>query len=83
MINFRDDILAPVLAGGLPNLVDYGAGATPNGATAGDTQPEKSPPEPTNQDVEPFLLNVSRGQILTVTAIAVGALGLLYVIKKL
>lgn len=74
-MGFRDDVLT-VLTGGLPSLLD---GSQP--LQVAQTEPvEATPPEPQLADRDPAFINldnVSRGQILGVTALIVGALAVL------
>ena len=75
---FRDDVLT-VLSGGLPALVDGGGNQTAN------PQPERIPPEPQLQDREAFANNggmLTSTNILLITAVVVGAIGLVAFIRR-
>lgn len=79
-MSFKDSV-AQILAGGLPQLLDTGSRA---GNAQGDTGAERRSPDATNRDVIPgFRLgNVSQGQILMVTAILIGVLGVVYLARR-
>lgn len=72
---FRDDLLS-VLSGGLPALLD---GDTQQPTTV---EPERTPPEPTNRDREPFLMSVSSNQILLVTGAIVAVLAVAAIVTR-
>jgi hypothetical protein len=86
MVNFKDDILPVLLAGGLPNAIDYGNRTTPNSEAMGDARPEETAPSGTIEDREPYLqralLNVTQTQILVATAAIVGVLGIVYLARR-
>ena len=78
---FKDQLLA-VLSGGLPALMEQPNTAAGAADGTPSTAVEKTSPQPQLQDKEPFLMRSTQNQILTVTALAVGAIGLVYLLKK-
>lgn len=80
-MSFRDDALL-VLSGGLPALLEFGAG-DPAAATTVPTVPvEQVKPEPTNRDTENLLENVTQTQILSGTAIIIAVIAIVFLFRK-
>lgn len=74
---FRDDVLT-ILSGGIPALAGDGPQAGGGSVQSDPVRPEQTPEQPQLQDTEPFnLAGVTSTQILLVTAVLVGAIGIL------